>query len=99
MHTFAVIAVDCLKMLVIIATIWLAIFSVFSMPDRLLGFRRVEGLIFVPVATIAIWLALAYLRVPMPGVVYINSFKLLAATALICGFVWCFIEDEWFGRG
>ena len=99
MHAFAVIVVNCLKMLVIIATIWLAIFSLFSMPDRLLGFRRVEGLIFVPVATIAIWLALAYLRVPMPGVVIINSGKLLAALALICGLVWCFIEDEWFGRG
>ena len=99
MHAFAVIVVNCLKMLVIIATIWLAIFSLFSMPDRLLGFRRVEGLIFVPIATIAIWLALAYLRVPMPGVVIISSGKLLAALALICGLVWCFIEDEWFGHG
>jgi len=99
MHAFAVIVVNCLKMLVIIATIWLAIFSLFSMPDRLLGFRRVEGLIFVPVATIAIWLALAYLRVPMPGVVIISSGKLLAALALICGLVWRFIEDEWFGHG
>ena len=99
MHTFAVIVVNCLKMLAIIATIWLAIFSVFSMPDRLLGFRRVEGLIVVPAATIAFWLALAYLRVPMPGVVIISSGKLLAALALICGLVWCFIEDEWFGRG
>ena len=44
-------------------------------------------------------IALAYLRVPMPGVVIINSGKLLAALALICGLVWCFIEDEWFGRG
>ena len=43
-------------------------------------------------------IALAYLRVPMPGVVIINSGKLLAALALICGLVWCFIEDEWFGR-
>jgi len=34
----------------------------------------------------------------MPGVVIINSGKLLAALALICGLVWCFIEDEWFGR-
>ena len=99
MHTFAVIVVNCLKMLAIIATIWLAIFSVFSMPDRLLGFRRVEGLIVVPVATIAIWLALVYLRVPMPGIVIISPLKLLAALALICGLVWCFIENEWFGRG
>ena len=99
MHAFAVIVVNCLKMLVIIATIWLAIFSLFSMPDRLLGFRRVEGLIFVPVATIAIWLALVYLRVPMPGIVIISPLKLLAALALICGLVWCFIENEWFGRG
>ena len=86
-------------MLAIIATIWLAIFSLFSMPDRLLGFRRVEGLIVVPVATIAIWLALVYLRVPMPGIVIISPLKLLAALALICGLVWCFIENEWFGRG
>jgi hypothetical protein len=99
MHTLAVIVANGLIMLAVITFIGLAIHSLFFLPDKLFEFKTVWGLIFVPVATIAIWFVLAYLRVPVPGVAIISPSKLLAATALICGLVWCFIEDEWFGRG
>jgi hypothetical protein len=99
MYTLAVTVKYGLQVLAIITFIGLAIHSLFFLPDTLFEFKTAWGLIFVPVATIAIWLVLSYLRVPMPGVAIINGSKLLAGTALVCGLVWCFIEDEWFGRG
>ena len=95
MHTFAVIVANGLYLLLIAGAIWLAILAVFWLPDRLLGFRRPEGVIVVPVATIALWLLLCYLAVPIPGILIISKHKLLAALALICGLIWCFIEDHW----
>jgi hypothetical protein len=68
MHTFAVIVAYGLYLLVIAGAIWLAIVAVFWLPDRLLGFKRVEGVIVVPCATIALWLLLSYLAVPIPGI-------------------------------
>ncbi len=95
MHTFAVIVAYGLYLLLIAGALWLAILAVFWLPDRLLGFKRVEGVIVVPCATIALWLLLSYLAVPIPGILIISPHKLLAALALICGLTWCFIEDNW----
>ncbi|MFB9269231.1 hypothetical protein ACFFWD_40000 [Bradyrhizobium erythrophlei] len=95
MHTFAVIVAYGLYLLLMIGAVGLAIVAVFWLPDRLLGFKRVEAIVFVPAATIAIWLLLSYLAMPVPGILIISPHKLLAGLALTCGLVWCFIEDNW----
>lgn len=95
MHTFAVVVAYGLFGLLIIGAIVLAIVAVFWLPDRLLGFKRAEAFIVVPSATIAIWLLLSYLAVPIPGILIISPHKLLAGLALTCGLVWCFVEDNW----
>jgi hypothetical protein len=98
MHTFAIVVAYGLYLLLIGGAIWLAILAVFWLPDRLLGFRRAEAVIVVPFATVAIWLSLSYLAVPIPGILIISPHKLLAGLALICGLAWCFLEDNWFDR-
>lgn len=95
MHTFAVAVAYGLLWLLIGGAILLAIVSVFWLPDRLLGFRRPEAFVVVPSATIAIWLLLSWLAVPIPGILIISPHKTLAGLALTCGLVWCFIEDNW----
>jgi len=95
MHTFALILADGLYLLLMTGAVGLAVIAVFWLPDRLLGFKRVEGIVVVPIATVAIWLLLSYLKVPLPGIVFISPHKLLAGLALTCGLVWCFIEDNW----
>jgi len=84
-----------LYLVIMIGAIALAIAAVFWLPDRLLGFRRVEGIVVVPLATIAIWLILPYMAVPIPGILVISPHKLLAGLALACGLIWCFVEDNW----
>ena len=84
-----------LYLVIMIGAIALAIAAVFWLPDRLLGFRRVEGIVVVPLATIAIWLILPYMAVPIPGILVISPHKVLAGLALACGLIWCFVEDNW----
>ena len=95
MHDLAVTAAYGLFFLVVAGAILLAVLSAFWLPDRLLGFKRPEALVVVPVATISIWLLLSYLAVPIPGILIISPHKTLAGLALTCGLVWCFIEDNW----
>jgi hypothetical protein len=95
MHTVAVVVASGLFLLLIIGAIALALLAVFWLPDRLLGFRRAESLVVVPVATIAVWFLLSYFAAPMPGILIISPHKLLAGLALTCGLAWCFIEDNW----
>ncbi|MBW7961651.1 hypothetical protein [Bradyrhizobium sp. BR 10261] len=95
MHTLAMAVAYGLYLVIVIGAIGLAIIAVFWLPDRLLGFRRVEGIVVVPLATIAIWLLLSYGAVPLPGILIISPHKLLAGLALACGLVWCFAEDNW----
>ena len=95
MHTLAMAVAYGLYFVIVIGAIGLAIITVFWLPDRLLGFKRVEGIVVVPLATIAIWLLLSYGAVPLPGILIISPHKLLAALALTCGLVWCFVEDNW----
>jgi hypothetical protein len=95
MHTLATIVAYGLFLLVVAGAIVLAFLAVFWLPDRLLGFKRAEAAIVVPLATIAIWLLLSYLAVPIPGILVISPHKLLAGLALACGLAWCFVEDNW----
>ena len=78
MHTLAMAVAYGLYLVILIGAIGLAIVAVFWLPDRLLGFKRVEGLVVVPLATIAIWLLLSYGAVPMPGILIVSPHKLLA---------------------
>lgn len=86
MHTLAMAVAYGLYLVILIGAIGLAIIAVFWLPDRLLGFRRAEGAVVVPLATIAIWLLLSYVAVPIPGIVIVSPHKLLAGLALTCGF-------------
>ncbi|RXH07478.1 hypothetical protein [Bradyrhizobium guangzhouense] len=94
MHTLAMAVAYGLYSVVVIGAIGLAIIAVFWLPDRLLGFKRVEGLVVAPLATIAIWLLLSYGALPMPGILITSPHKLLAGLALTCGLIWCFVEDN-----
>ena len=93
MHMLATAIAYGLYIVILIAAIGLAIVAVFWLPDRLLGFRRAEGVIVVPLATIALWLLLSYVAVPLPGILIVSPHKLLAGLALTCGLIWCFVED------
>jgi hypothetical protein len=95
MHTFAIVVAYGLFLLVTAGAVVLAFLAVFWLPDRLLGFKRAEAIVVVPLATIAIWLLLSYLAVPIPGILIISPHKLLAGLALTCGLIWCFVEDNW----
>ncbi|SFO53716.1 hypothetical protein SAMN05216330_103509 [Bradyrhizobium sp. Ghvi] len=95
MHTLAMAVAYGLYLVILIGAIGLAIVAVFWLPDRLLGFRRVEGVVVVPLATIAIWLLLSYGAVPLPGILITSPHKLLAGLALTCGLIRCFVEDNW----
>lgn len=95
MHTLAVSVAYGLFWLVTLGAIVLAIVSVFWLPDRLLSFKRPEAILVVPAATIAVWLALSYLAVRIPGILIISPHKTLAALALISGLLWCYVEDNW----
>ena len=95
MHTLAMAVAYGLYFVIVIGAIGLAIVAVFWLPDRLLGFKRVEGIVVVPLATIAIWLLLSYGAVPLPGILIVSPHKLLAGLALTCGLIWCFVEDNW----
>jgi hypothetical protein len=54
MHMLATAIAYGLYIVILIAAIGLAIVAVFWLPDRLLGFRRAEGVIVVPLATIGL---------------------------------------------
>jgi hypothetical protein len=95
MHTLAIVVAYGLFLLVTAGAVVLAFLAVFWLPDRLLGFKRAEAIVVVPLATIAIWLLLSYLAVPIPGILIISPHKLLAGLALTCGLIWCFVEDNW----
>jgi hypothetical protein len=95
MHNFAALVAEGLFLLLIAGAVVLAMLAVFWLPDRLLGFKRAEAFVVVPVATVSIWTLLSYLAVPTPGILITSPHKLLAGIALTCGLAWCFIEDNW----
>ncbi len=72
MHLLATAVAYGLYIVILIGAIGLAIVAVFWLPDRLLGFRRAEGVIVVALATIAIWLLLSYVAVPLTGILIVS---------------------------